>query len=107
MNYRSVMVFGRAEAVTDLNEKRAALAAIVDQMVPGRSEASRPPSDGELRATLVVRLPLDEGSAKVRSGPPIDDPADLALDHWAGVIPVAIVRGEPEPAAATAMGAPE
>jgi len=101
MNYRSVMVFGGGEAVTDPDEKRAALAAIVDHMVPGRSQATRPPNDGELRATLVVRLALDEGSAKVRNGPPVDDPADLDLDHWAGVIPVAMIRGQPEPDAAT------
>ncbi|MDP9402035.1 MAG: pyridoxamine 5'-phosphate oxidase family protein [Actinomycetota bacterium] len=97
MNYRSVMLFGRAERVTDPAEKRAALLAIVDHMVSGRSVATRPPSDAELRATLVVRLAIDEGSAKVRTGGPIEEPADLALGHWAGVVPLSLVRGEPQP----------
>ena len=97
LNYRSVMLFGVAEPVTDVDEKRAALLALVDHIEPGRSGASRPPTDEELRATLLVRLAIDEGSAKVRTGPPIDDPDDLALPHWAGVVPLALVRGEPEP----------
>ena len=96
MNYRSVMLFGRAEPVTDDDEKERALLAIVEHMEPGRTSDTRPPTAEELRATLVVRLPIHEGSAKVRTGPPIDDPADLALDHWAGVIPLSLVRGEPE-----------
>ena len=96
MNYRSVMLFGRAEPVTDVDEKERALLAIVEHMEPGRSDDTRPPTAEELRATLVVRVPINEGSAKVRTGPPIDDPDDLALDHWAGVIPLALVRGEPE-----------
>jgi nitroimidazol reductase NimA-like FMN-containing flavoprotein (pyridoxamine 5'-phosphate oxidase superfamily) len=95
MNYRSVVLFGRAERVDEEEEKRAALLAIVDHLEPGRSERSRPPSPAELRATLVARFPIDEGSAKVRTGGPVDDPADLALGHWAGVIPVRLVRGEP------------
>ena len=97
MNYRSVMLFGRAQRVTDDEEKHAALVAIVDHMVPGRSGATRLPSPAELRSTLVVRFPIEEGSAKVRAGGPIDDPVDLDLPHWAGVIPLAVVRGEPEP----------
>lgn len=96
MNYRSVMLFGTAERVIDDDEKRAALLAIVDHMVNGRSGETRPPTPEELRATLVVRIPIDEGSAKVRSGGPIDEPADLALPHWAGVIPMELVRGEPQ-----------
>jgi nitroimidazol reductase NimA-like FMN-containing flavoprotein (pyridoxamine 5'-phosphate oxidase superfamily) len=96
MNYRSVMLFGRAERVTDEGEKRRALDALVDHMVAGRSGATRPPSPQELRATLVVRLPIDEGSAKVRTGGPIDDPGDYDLAHWAGVVPLTLVRGEPE-----------
>jgi hypothetical protein len=97
MNYRSVMLFGSATAVTDADEKLAALLAIVEHMEPGRSAASRPPTDAELRSTSVVRFPIDEGSAKVRTGGPIDDPEDMALPHWAGVIPLALVRGEPVP----------
>ena len=97
MNYRSVVLFGRAEPVVVDDEKRAALAAIVDHMVSGRSGATRPPSAKELRATLVARLPIDEGSAKVRAGGPVDDPGDLDLPHWAGVIPLGLVRGESQP----------
>jgi nitroimidazol reductase NimA-like FMN-containing flavoprotein (pyridoxamine 5'-phosphate oxidase superfamily) len=97
MNYRSVMLFGQGEAVTDGDEKRAALLAIVEHMVRGRSGATRLPSAQELRATLVVRFPIEEGSAKVRTGGPIDDPADHQLPHWAGVIPLTVVRGEPQP----------
>ena len=103
MNYRSAMVFGRADAVTDPDEKRAAVTALVEHIVPGRSAGTRGPSDSELRATLVVRLPLDEASAKVRTGPPIDDPEDLDLPYWAGVIPLALVASEPEPDAHTAL----
>lgn len=95
INYRSAVCFGRAEAVTDQDEKRAALTAIVEHLVPGRSVDSRPPSPEELRATLVVRFPLDEASAKVRTGPPIDDPVDADLAHWAGVLPLRLVPGQP------------
>lgn len=97
MNYRSVMLFGRAEAVRDDDEKRAALSAIIDHMVAGRTAATRLPSHQELRSTLVVRVPIDEGSAKVRTGGPVEEPADYQLPHWAGVIPITLTRGEPEP----------
>ena len=96
MNYRSVVVLGRAEKVTDPDEKRRALDAIVDHVQPGRAADSRPTDDAELRSTLVVRLPLAEASAKVRTGPPIDEERDLDLPHWAGVVPVRLVAGEPE-----------
>jgi nitroimidazol reductase NimA-like FMN-containing flavoprotein (pyridoxamine 5'-phosphate oxidase superfamily) len=102
MNYRSVVLFGRAERVEDDEEKAAALLAIVEHLAPGRSAASRPPSPAELRSTLVARFPIEEGSAKVRTGGPVDDPADLALGHWAGVIPLRLVQGEPVPDATTA-----
>jgi nitroimidazol reductase NimA-like FMN-containing flavoprotein (pyridoxamine 5'-phosphate oxidase superfamily) len=98
MNYRSVVVFGRATTVTDDDEKRAALAALVDQMVPNRSAECRPPTVEELRATRVVRVPLSEASAKVRTGPPIEDPVDLDPPQWwGGVVPVTTVLGEPQP----------
>lgn len=97
MNYRSIVLFGRLERVTDDEEKRAALLAIVDHMVSGRSGETRPPTALELRTTLVVRLEIDEGSAKVRTGGPVEEPDDLGLAHWAGVIPLAVVRGEPQP----------
>jgi nitroimidazol reductase NimA-like FMN-containing flavoprotein (pyridoxamine 5'-phosphate oxidase superfamily) len=104
MNYRSVVVRGRATLVEDPAERATALAAIVDHVVPGRSGASRPGDRRELAATAVLRLPLEESSLKRRSGPPGDDEEDLALPHWAGVIPVRTVFGDPEPAADLAPG---
>ena len=92
MNYRSVVLFGRAGPIDDLDEKRRALDAFIEHMQPGRSTETRAPTDKELRATLVVRLPVDEASVKVRSGGPIDDPDDLELPHWTGVIPISLVR---------------
>ncbi len=106
VNYRSVMVFGRGEAVTDPSEKRRAVMAIVDHVVPGRSCDTRPPTPEELRATLVVRIPLAEASAKVRTGPPIEDDADLGLRHWAGEVPLSLRRGEPVPDMATTVEVP-
>ncbi len=98
MNYRSVVVFGQAEPITDHDEKAAALDAIVEHIVPGRTAEVRPMRDDEIRSTLVVRLRLDEASTKIRTGGPIDDDADLDLvDVWAGVIPVRTAFGEPEP----------
>lgn len=93
MNYRSVVVFGQARVVEG-EEKVRALEAFVDHIVPGRSAEARPPDERELAATLVIAVPLDEASAKVRTGPPSDDEADMALDVWAGVIPLGLVRGE-------------
>jgi uncharacterized protein len=93
MNYRSVVLFGVGSLVDDRAEKLAALLAIVDHMAPGRSADARPPTEGELRATAVVRLPILEASAKVRTGGPIDDAADLELPIWAGVIPCGLVSG--------------
>jgi nitroimidazol reductase NimA-like FMN-containing flavoprotein (pyridoxamine 5'-phosphate oxidase superfamily) len=95
VNYRSVVVFGTAEEVTDAEEKRRALELLVEHIHPGRSTESRPPNDDELKKTLVLRLPLDEASAKVREGGPIDDEEDLDLPYWTGVIPVRSVRDEP------------
>jgi uncharacterized protein len=95
MNYRSVVVLGEARLVEDPAEKSAALEAIVEHVVPGRSRVVRGPSEIELRATSVLALDLVEVSAKVRTGPPIDDPEDLGLDCWAGVLPLRLVPGEP------------
>jgi nitroimidazol reductase NimA-like FMN-containing flavoprotein (pyridoxamine 5'-phosphate oxidase superfamily) len=95
VNYRSVVVFGTAEEVTDESEKARALELLVEHVHPGRSHESRPPNGDELRKTLVLRVPLDEASAKVREGGPIDDEEDLALPYWTGVIPVRTVRDEP------------
>ncbi|MXM64095.1 pyridoxamine 5'-phosphate oxidase family protein [Streptomyces sp. HUCO-GS316] len=88
INYRSVVVHGIAHDVTDPEEKRVALDALVDHVVPGRSRDSRPANKKELAATAVIRLDLDEVSAKLRTGGVNDEPEDLALPHWAGVVPL-------------------
>ncbi|MEU4106816.1 pyridoxamine 5'-phosphate oxidase family protein [Streptomyces tanashiensis] len=98
LNYRSVVVHGTAHQVTDPEELRTALDALVDHVVPGRSADSRPGNAKELAATAVIRLDLDEVSAKVRTGGPNDDPEDLALPYWSGVIPVQGGHGTPVPA---------
>ena len=108
MNYRSVVLLGHARPVDDPAEKRAALAALVEHVVPGRTQAVRPPSATELQQTLVLAMPIAEASAKVRTGPPIDDPADVALPCWAGEIPLRLVTGAPVADPALAAGvAPE
>jgi nitroimidazol reductase NimA-like FMN-containing flavoprotein (pyridoxamine 5'-phosphate oxidase superfamily) len=96
-NYRSVTVFGRAKPITQPDEKVRALRAFTEKLVPGRWDEVRPPSEREVRGTSVLRLALSEASAKVRSGPPQDDEADLARLVWAGVIPLRMQSGEPEP----------
>ncbi|MCP3760625.1 pyridoxamine 5'-phosphate oxidase family protein [Streptomyces sp. TBY4] len=106
LNYRSVVVHGTAYQVTDPEERRIALDALVDQVVPGRSADSRPANAKELAATAVIRLDLDEVSAKIRSGGPGDDPEDIGLPYWTGVIPVAPAYGTPVPAADLAAGIP-
>lgn len=88
MNYRSVVILGRARVVAEQEEKLTALTALVNRFSPGRAEHVRAPNSQELKATTVLALPLDEASAKVRSGGPIDDEEDLALPVWAGVIPL-------------------
>lgn len=97
INYRSVTVFGTAIDITDPAEKEAALAVIVDHMLPGRTGEARNPSPIELTKTRVVSLPISEASAKVRTGGPKDDDEDLALPVWAGVLPLRMVAGEPVP----------
>ncbi|MGE5477754.1 MAG: pyridoxamine 5'-phosphate oxidase family protein, partial [Bacteroidales bacterium] len=87
MNFRSVMLYGAAEAVTGAAEKARVLAALVDHVVPGRAALVRPADDKELAVTAVFRLAIAEGSLKARSGPPADRPADLARDVPAGVVP--------------------
>lgn len=104
MNYRSVVVLGTAEELTEPDRKLRALEAIVEHVAPGRWATARQPNDKELAATRVLALPLDEVSAKVRSGPPIDDPEDLAHPCWAGIVPLHSVPGEPIPAADLAPG---
>jgi uncharacterized protein len=95
MNYRSVMAIGRTRPVTDPAQKDAALRALVDHIVPGRSAAVRGADRRELAATAVLALPLDAVSAKVRTGPPIDDEPDYALPIWAGVLPLRQVADPP------------
>jgi nitroimidazol reductase NimA-like FMN-containing flavoprotein (pyridoxamine 5'-phosphate oxidase superfamily) len=101
MNYRCVVLFGRATRVSDLAEMRAASLGLLDHLAPGRAADARPPTDEELRATLMVRLAIVEGSAKVRTGGPVDDAEDLGLDVWAGEVPVGLVAGTPVPDAGT------
>jgi hypothetical protein len=88
MNYRSVVVLGKATEIVDPDEKRRALDAIVEHVAPGRAASLRPPTEKELRATRVVALRLDEASAKLRTGPPKDEEADHALPVWAGELPL-------------------
>ena len=95
MNYRSVMALGRTRAVRDPEEKETALRALVEHIVPGRSDAVRGADRRELAATAVLALPLDEVSAKVRTGPPKDDDPDYDLPIWAGVLPVSLTPGDP------------
>ena len=94
-NYRSVMLMGEAVAIEKPAEKLAAFEAIVEHMVPGRWRDVRRPSANELKATAVLALGIDEVSAKVRTGPPLDDEQDYSLEVWAGVIPLAMVAGTP------------
>lgn len=96
-NYRSVVLFGSARRVADLAERAAALDAFTDKLVPGRRPHLRPMTEKEVRATAVYSLPLAEASAKIRSGPPVDEDEDYALPIWAGVIPVATSYGAPIP----------
>jgi len=95
MNYRSVVILGAAHAVTDAIEKLEALRLLSEHILPGRWAESRQPNEKELKATLVMRLPIEEFSAKVRQGPVVDDEEDYAFRTWAGVIPLTTVAGEP------------
>ena len=97
LNYRSVVAFGRAVVVSDPEEKLAALHTIVERVQPGRWDDSRQPNAGELKATTVLRIPLDRASAKVRNGPPIDASADYESVYWAGVLPLTVDRGKAIP----------
>lgn len=94
MNYRSVVIFGIAEVVSDLDEKQEALQAFTEHIIPGRWEEVRQPNHQELQGTLVLSLLLTEASAKVRTGMPNDDEADYSLPVWAGILPLQLVPGE-------------
>lgn len=106
MNYRSVIVLGKAHPLTDVSAKRAALECITDHIVPGRWAEVRPPTDQELKGTSVLALALEEVSAKIRTGPPVDDEEDYALPIWAGVVPTGIACGAPQPDARIRPDAP-
>ena len=92
INYRSAMIFGRPEAVTDESGKSAALRAFIEKLYPGRWDTLRPVTRKELKATSVLRMKIEEASAKIRTGPPKDDEEDYSLDLWAGVIPIETVQ---------------
>ena len=97
MNYRSVVVFGQARLVEPEEERLQAIELFTGRLVPDRWPEVRPPTRQELKGTKVLSLPLDEASAKVRTGPPVDDEEDYALPTWAGVLPIRTVVGDPEP----------
>jgi len=95
MNYRSVVVFGKAKIIEDEREKYEALKAFTEHIVPNRWSEIRPPTKNELKGTTVLSLPLTEASAKIRTGNPVDDEADYDLNVWAGVLPVHLTAGKP------------
>lgn len=95
INYRSVLVFGRATLVDDPKEKYDALVSLSEHIVRGRWADVREPNEVEMKQTTVLCLPMEEASAKIRTGPPLDDEEDYALPMWAGVVPLKLVAGEP------------
>ncbi len=109
MNYRAVVLLGVATKVSDDEAKRHAFEVIVEHVMPGRTQVARGANDTELRKTLVLALPIEEGSAKVRTGGPVDDAEDMDLPVWAGVVPLRLTPGEPiqDPEQTEALPAPE
>jgi nitroimidazol reductase NimA-like FMN-containing flavoprotein (pyridoxamine 5'-phosphate oxidase superfamily) len=107
MNYRSVVVYGLAREITDPDEKWRAQQALVEHVVRGRSADARMPNERELNQTTILAVPLDEASAKVRTGPPKDEDEDYGLPVWAGVVPLTTVPGDPEPDPAMGEGIDE
>ncbi len=97
VNYRSVVAFGQAETVESEEEKCRALEAFTEKLIPGRWGDARLPTAQELKATAVLRLPLDEASAKVRSGGPLDDDEDYELPVWAGTVSLRLTASDPQP----------
>src|SRR6201996_614567 len=97
MNYRSAVIFGTATLVTGEDERWHGLEVVTDHLIPGRWAAARQPTKKEMAATAVLSLPLPEASVRVRTGGPADEPEDLALDVWAGVLPIAVSFGAPQP----------
>ena len=97
MNYRSVVLYGRAREVTEPDELLTAARAITRHVLPGREDEARMPDDGEFKQTILFAIPIEEASAKVRTGPPKDDDEDVQLPIWAGVLPLSVQPGMPEP----------
>jgi len=95
MNYRSAVIFGRATLIEEREAKLAALFALSEHMIPGRWEEVRAPTEAELQQTTVLSLPIDEASAKIRTGPPLDDAEDYAMNVWAGVLPIQLTTSDP------------
>jgi len=95
MNYRSIVLFGTASRIENVATKLKALRAFSEHIMPGRWAHVRKPNDAELKQTLVLQLPLTEASAKIRTGPPIDEESDYDLPVWAGELPLSLVAGEP------------
>ncbi|MBY6057609.1 pyridoxamine 5'-phosphate oxidase family protein [Leisingera daeponensis] len=104
VNFRSAMLFGVAEKVAGNDAKAASLKAMVDHVFPGRWDTLRPMNAQELKATAVLRMPIEEGAAKIRSGPPKDDEEDYSLPIWAGVVPMAMELKPPQPDPANLEG---
>jgi nitroimidazol reductase NimA-like FMN-containing flavoprotein (pyridoxamine 5'-phosphate oxidase superfamily) len=104
MNFRSAVVFGRAREVVELDEKQLALHALVEHLAPGRMAELSRPTEAELRKTSVLCIAIEEASAKVRAGDPLDPPAHLEFDVWAGVVPIALAVGAPVPDAKLRAG---
>lgn len=97
MNYRSVVILGKATLVEDADEKAKALEALTEHIIPGRWNEVRWPNDLEMKATSVLKLPIEEASAKIRTGGPVDDEEDYLMNVWAGLLPLKIVKGDPIP----------
>lgn len=97
INYRSVVILGKAELVETADEKNAVLEAFTEHVIPGRWAEVRWPNDLELKATTVLKLPINEASAKIRTGGPVDDEEDYAMNVWAGVIPLKLTNSDPIP----------
>lgn len=95
MNYRSAIVFGKMSPVTETSEKLMAAEKLTEKIAGGRWADCRQPSEGELKATGFLKIPISVFSAKVRTGPPIDNNEDLSLPYWSGVVPVSSAKGEP------------
>ena len=97
MNYRSVVILGKGRAIEDTDEKREGFRRYFERLIPGRWDHVREPDEAEMKQTLLVEIPLDEASAKARTGPPVDEDDDYALGVWAGVIPIRETAGAPVP----------